>query len=231
MSQTPNQWGQGPQQGPVPQGPVPPQGYQPQGVTPQGYQQQGFQSPGYQQGAPQGSIQGPPPLGYAHPAPQKKRGARWLLSRPIIGVVALIVGLLIGNSGNGTSSTSATGTATVTTTATVTAANAAADKATATVTVTKTNTVTKTAKAAPVQAAASIQDGMSQVGTDVQPGTYKTKVPEDSIACYYARMSGPNDSDIIDNSLASPGNTVYVTIKSTDKYFDSKGCGTWQKTK
>ena len=26
-------------------------------------------------------------------------------------------------------------------------------------------------------------------------------------------------------------NTVYVTIKSTDKYFDSKCCGTWQKTK
>ncbi|HOX10816.1 MAG TPA: hypothetical protein P5323_04050 [Candidatus Moranbacteria bacterium] len=68
-------------------------------------------------------------------------------------------------------------------------------------------------------------DGNYEVGTDIQPGTYRTR--KGSSGCYYARLKGFSGSlgDIISNE-----NTYYpavVTIESTDKGFKSSGCGTW----
>lgn len=68
-------------------------------------------------------------------------------------------------------------------------------------------------------------DGTYQVGHDIQPGTYRTRVA--SPGCYYERLSGFSGSvsDIIANN--DTNNPAIVTIKATDKGFDSQGCGTW----
>ena len=68
-------------------------------------------------------------------------------------------------------------------------------------------------------------DGVYQVGTDIQPGTYRTR--EGSSMCYYARLSGFSNemNDIITN--ANTDAPAIVTIKPTDAGFESQGCGTW----
>ena len=135
---------------------------------------------------------------------------------------------MIGASGNGsTNASTATSTTTVTTTA---AGSQSTATVTTTATVTKTVTNTKTVQAN-IQAGHSITDGMWKVGTDIKPGTYKTKVPADSSNCYWARLSAADTSAIIDNNNVDAGSTAYVTIAASDKYFDSEGCGTWQMTK
>lgn len=72
-------------------------------------------------------------------------------------------------------------------------------------------------------------DGTFAVGTQVKPGTYRAVVPGDSLGCYYARLSTTDSDAIIDNGLGDPGSQQLVTIKSTDKYFETRYCGTWSK--
>lgn len=72
---------------------------------------------------------------------------------------------------------------------------------------------------------AHFDDGMFEVGKDIQPGTYRTRSA--SPGCYWARLSGFDGTlgEIIAND-----NTDYpaiVTIAPTDKGFQSQGCGTW----
>jgi len=71
----------------------------------------------------------------------------------------------------------------------------------------------------------NFSDGVYQVGTDIQPGTYRTR--EGSPGCYYARLGGFSNelNDIIAN--ANTDAPAIVTIKPTDAGFDSQGCGTW----
>lgn len=62
------------------------------------------------------------------------------------------------------------------------------------------------------------RDGILFVGKDVKPGTYRTTVPADSIACYAARLKdtdGGVDS-IISNNLYEPGAQAVLTVKRTD---------------
>ena len=64
------------------------------------------------------------------------------------------------------------------------------------------------------------------VGTDIVPGTYKSsKGP----SCYWARLRnfGGLLSGIIANNF---GGTAVVTIRGSDKGFQSSNCGTWTKT-
>jgi hypothetical protein len=73
----------------------------------------------------------------------------------------------------------------------------------------------------------NFSDGTFQVGTDIQPGTYRTR--EGSSGCYYERLSGFSGEfdDILTN-----GNTdapAIITIKPSDVGFTSQGCGTWTK--
>jgi hypothetical protein len=68
-------------------------------------------------------------------------------------------------------------------------------------------------------------DGTFKVGSQIQPGTYRTRTG--TSGCYYATLSGfsGNTSDILDNE-----NTDYpavVTILPSDAGFQSNGCGTW----
>jgi len=62
------------------------------------------------------------------------------------------------------------------------------------------------------------RDGVLFVGKDVKPGTYRTTVPADSLACYAARLKdtdGGIDS-IISNNLYEPGAQAVLTVKRTD---------------
>ncbi len=67
-------------------------------------------------------------------------------------------------------------------------------------------------------------DGTHRVGSDIQPGTYRT---EGSSGCYYARLSGFSGEidDIVANGV--PTGSAVVTIAPTDAGFESRGCGTW----
>jgi hypothetical protein len=67
--------------------------------------------------------------------------------------------------------------------------------------------------------------GTKRVGVDISPGTYRTRAAVSD--CYWERLSGfsGNLSAIIANDFSS-GFQV-VTIKSTDKGFNSSRCGKW----
>ena len=71
-----------------------------------------------------------------------------------------------------------------------------------------------------------IEDGTWLVGVDVQPGTYRARADD---TCYWARIrdfKGDLNS-IIANDL--PSGRAVVTIKSSDKGFQTNGCGTWER--
>ncbi len=83
----------------------------------------------------------------------------------------------------------------------------------------------------PVDRSQITDAGILIVGDDVLPGTYRATVPQDSVACYYARLKdvkGGADS-IIANGIGQPGEKVSVTILPEDKAFQAQGCGTWTK--
>ncbi len=65
------------------------------------------------------------------------------------------------------------------------------------------------------------------VNTDMKPGTYRSSKGD---GCYWARLSGFTGtlSKIIANDFRSSG-TALVTIRSTDKGFQSSSCGTWTR--
>lgn len=78
----------------------------------------------------------------------------------------------------------------------------------------------------PAPPAATIEEGTWAVPSEVKPGTY---VSDGGESCYWARLrntSGSLDS-IIANSI-NPGRQR-VTIRSTDKAFETTGCPTWRK--
>ncbi len=66
----------------------------------------------------------------------------------------------------------------------------------------------------------SLDRGMYQVGTDIQPGIYAGLAGTDVLdSCYWARLSGASGdfSDLISNENAS--GQFYVEVQPTDKYF------------
>jgi hypothetical protein len=73
----------------------------------------------------------------------------------------------------------------------------------------------------------SVGDGIYEVGKDMAPGKYHTNSP-DEYGCYYALLSAPSDAgfdNIIDNNNVDGPATIVVN----SPYFESNGCGTWQK--
>jgi hypothetical protein len=80
---------------------------------------------------------------------------------------------------------------------------------------------------APVKLYPHFGDGTYQVGTDIQPGTYRTR--EGSPNCYYERLKNFTGGM---NSILANGNTnapTIVTNQPTDAGFQSQSCGTWTK--
>ena len=79
--------------------------------------------------------------------------------------------------------------------------------------------------ATPTPAYTHFGDGTYQVGKDIQPGTYRTRVA--TSGCYYERLKGFGGSlDEIIASNFTDGPSI-VTILATDKGFHSEDCGTW----
>jgi hypothetical protein len=79
----------------------------------------------------------------------------------------------------------------------------------------------------PVSRFATIDDGTWEVGRDIKPGTYRTREP--AFFCYWARLksfSGSLSSIIANDNLTGYG---VVTIRSTDRGFETNGCPTWTK--
>jgi hypothetical protein len=70
----------------------------------------------------------------------------------------------------------------------------------------------------------TFNDGVYIVGTDIQPGTYKSSGQG---SCYYSRLAGFGGQlgDIISNE--NTDTAAIVTIAATDKGFKSSRCGTW----
>lgn len=75
--------------------------------------------------------------------------------------------------------------------------------------------------------AGGFSDGTHMIGTDIQPGTYRTDGGE---GCYWERLSGfsGTSADRIANDFSPEKKQSYVTIEATDKAFESKRCGTWE---
>lgn len=74
-------------------------------------------------------------------------------------------------------------------------------------------------------------EGVLLVPGEVKPGRYRAVVPDDSYGCYWARLKnldGGIDS-IIDNGNGEPKQRMTITVKKTDKAFETSGCGNWVK--
>ena len=70
----------------------------------------------------------------------------------------------------------------------------------------------------------AILDGIWRVGTDIEPGLYRTM----SQGCYWARLRNlTGRDDILANDNTS--GPAYVEILPTDIAFESSRCGTWAK--
>jgi hypothetical protein len=66
------------------------------------------------------------------------------------------------------------------------------------------------------------------VGTDVAPGIYSSAGPVDGHTCYWKRLGGPNNNDIVENAMSKKPQVVQ--IDPTDKAFKTDGCQPWQMT-
>lgn len=84
----------------------------------------------------------------------------------------------------------------------------------------------QTAKATPTGPASVIDDGTWTVGVDVLAGTYRALGAGN--LCYWSiTRSGTNGQDIVQNAIG--GGNLTVTIKAGQD-FETKRCGTWNKT-
>ncbi len=76
------------------------------------------------------------------------------------------------------------------------------------------------------------QDGQWLVAGDIQPGTYSVTVDASSSGCTWERNASTdgNATSVLESGDGAPGEALVVGIKDTDKVFQSRGCGTWQRT-
>jgi hypothetical protein len=74
---------------------------------------------------------------------------------------------------------------------------------------------------------ATIDDGTWEVGRDIKPGTYRIREP--AFFCYWARLK--NFSGSLGAIIANDNVTAYsvITIRASDKGFETSGCPTWTK--
>ncbi|WP_333778708.1 hypothetical protein [Streptomyces sp. IBSBF 3136] len=71
--------------------------------------------------------------------------------------------------------------------------------------------------------------GMFRVGADIAPGTYRSTGNGDG-SCYWERTRDAEQS--LDSILANDNvtGTAVVTVRATDAYFKTTGCGDWKRT-
>ncbi len=164
-------------------------------------------------GPPDGPLQ-PPGRSTAERPPESPRPRRSFLTHAAAALLGLLVGVLIGLTGNPD-----------------------ADKADPSATVTATATTTQTTNAGSASSGDDASadgipgDGTYDVGSDIKPGTYRSQGPQGGLitSCYWARLSNTSGEvkDIIANDSTSGQTTV--TIAPTDKAFTTTGCKPWKK--
>jgi len=103
----------------------------------------------------------------------------------------------------------------------------------------KSTAAPATATSAPAVADAHVRiagttfaDGQWLVGGDIQPGTYSVTVGVGSPGCTWERDSSTDATatSVLESGTGTSGITLVVGIKETDKIFQSRNCGTWQRT-
>jgi hypothetical protein len=72
-------------------------------------------------------------------------------------------------------------------------------------------------------------DGVWVVGRELKPGVYTAVAVQD--LCVWVRLSGFSLSmdDVIALGEAHKGDRLKVTIKRSDRGFETHGCGTWKR--
>lgn len=82
-----------------------------------------------------------------------------------------------------------------------------------------------------VVTASKVGDGTYVVGEDIQPGTYTTIVPQDTLNCYWSRMKDDTGdlTGIIANGNLAPGAHGRFTVKKTDGAVTLVGGCDWTK--
>lgn len=154
-----------------------------------------------------------------------RQGKPWWRATWAVSMAAFIVGLVIAAAASGSGGSTAATASGSGPTVTVTAE---ADSAT-TATVTAHPTATRTIKVKippPPPKKVIDGDGTWVVGQDIKPGTYRNS---DGGECYWARLKGLTGDF---SELLANGNTAgqaVVTIKPTDKGFQTERCGSWSR--
>lgn len=148
----------------------------------------------------------------AKPPVSRARQIGWRIAGALLLVLACLVGLIVGN-GTADAPTAHTAGRVPTVSPAPPATHAPVVKATP----------------HPAGPATRFGDGTWQVGKDIAAGTYSTTVPGDTFACYWARQkSATGDlSDIIANDNVPAGAHATFTVKRSDVFVTSTGCGTW----
>ncbi|HWD79737.1 MAG TPA: hypothetical protein VG497_12670, partial [Kribbella sp.] len=161
---------------------------------------------------------------YSQPQAPPKKPRRWIPW--VVAAGTFLLGLVIGSAGSSNSgSPSATGGAPQSTVTKTVPGPAGATVAGPTVTQTVPGPVKTVTAPPPGPKAAITEDGVFLVGTDIKPGTYRNGNEAD---CYWARLRSTNgDFDAIITN-GNGGNQV-ITIKKTDKAFETRSCGSWTK--
>jgi hypothetical protein len=137
--------------------------------------------------------------------PMSARTPVWMTSLTV-GIATFVVGVAVGLVVSNGGTTAPT-----------------AFEATPTVTV----SVPATNEPALAAAIALAQDGTWLVGTDIQPGTYRSSSDE---SCYWARLA--NTSGDFDAILSNGnGANQLVTIAKSDNAFESVHCAPWTKVR
>lgn len=181
--------------------------------------------------APADPPVGPGPWAPAVPSPAGPKKRRPVLTHGAVAVVALFIGVGIGNSAG--ASNDGKGTASATTTSPVTTAPTAAtpsqEATTAPATEAPKPTTTKPKPSKKAGPATSFDgDGEYLVGEDIAAGTYKTAGSADDFGCYWERdkdSSGEFSSIIANDNLNGSGR---VTVHKGE-IFKTERCQTWKK--
>jgi hypothetical protein len=83
-------------------------------------------------------------------------------------------------------------------------------------------------EASPAIGTGSIDNGVFEVGADVQPGTYETEGPDDpDLPCRYRVSTDEDGLDIISSEVSDGPGTVTL---ETGQYFTSEYCLPWTQT-
>ena len=150
----------------------------------------------------------------SHPLPTQTKKSSLRGTKVIIGILVIII-LIIFGSMLGKSSSKSTNTSN-------SSSQPAQSQASG-----NTQTSTQPAQQAPQDTHPHFGDGTLKVGTDIQPGTYRTRTA--SQGCYWERLkdfTGGVDSILANDNTDYP---AVVTILPTDAGFKSTNCGTLTK--